>query len=247
MKVIRNCFFWWGVLLCCVLMSVMSAGVAVAQERKVMNRPYIDDRIWHYGFLFGMNYQDVNLVNNGMPYVNNGIAESWYADVATYSPGVSVGVLGELKLNDYLSLRFIPTMYFGDKLVTFTEQSSMVKVEQTLKSTYLAIPIDLKISAPRYNNYRPYIVTGLVPTFDMTVKKGKELLINKTDCMFEIGLGMDLYYPFFKLVPELKFCFGLSDILEPKRTDLKDVSVLKYTNSLKSAQNRMIVLTFYFE
>ena len=81
----------------------------------------------------------------------------------------------------------------------------------------------------------------------MTVKKGKELLINKTDCMFEIGLGMDLYYPFFKLVPELKFCFGLSDILEPKRTDLKDVSVLKYTNSLKSAQNRMIVLTFYFE
>lgn len=228
-------------------MSVMSAGVAVAQERKVMNRPYIDDRIWHYGFLFGMNYQDVNLVNNGMPYVNNGIAESWYADVATYSPGFSVGVLGELKLNDYLSLRFIPTMYFGDKLVTFTEQSSMVKVEQTLKSTYLAIPIDLKISAPRYNNYRPYIVAGLVPTFDMTVKKGKELLIKKTDCMFEIGLGMDLYYPFFKLVPELKFCFGLSDILEPKRTDLKDVSVLKYTNSLKSAQNRMIVLTFYFE
>lgn len=234
-------------MLCCVLMSVMSAGVAVAQERKVMNRPYIDDRIWHYGFLFGMNYQDVNLVNNGMPYVNNGIAESWYADVATYSPGFSVGVLGELKLNDYLSLRFIPTMYFGDKLVTFTEQSSMVKVEQTLKSTYLAIPIDLKISAPRYNNYRPYIVTGLVPTFDMTVKKGKELLVDRTDCMFEIGLGMDLYYPFFKLVPELKFCFGLSDILEPKRTDLKDVSVLKYTNSLKSAQNRMIVLTFYFE
>lgn len=182
-----------------------------------------------------------------MPYVNNGIAESWYADVATYSPGFSVGVLGELKLNDYLSLRFIPTMYFGDKLVTFTEQSSMVKVEQTLKSTYLAVPIDLKISAPRYNNYRPYIVTGLVPTFDMTVKKGKELLINKTDCMFEIGLGMDLYYPFFKLAPELKFCFGLSDILEPERTDLKDVSVLKYTNSLQSAQNRMIVLTFYFE
>lgn len=234
-------------MLCFLLMSVMSVGVAVAQERKVMNRPYIDDRIWHYGFLFGMNYQDVNLVNNGMPYVNNGIAESWYADVATYSPGFSVGVLGELKLNDYLSLRFIPTMYFGDKLVTFTEQSSMVKVEQTLKSTYLAIPIDLKISAPRYNNYRPYIVTGLVPTFDMTVKKGKELLINKTDCMFEIGLGMDLYYPFFKLVPELKFCFGLSDILEPERTDLKDVSVLKYTNSLQSAQNRMIVLTFYFE
>lgn len=218
-----------------------------AQERKVMNRPYIDERIWHYGFSVGLNYQDLNISNSGIPYINNGYAEYWYADVASYSPGFSVGVLGELKLNDYFSLRFIPTMHFGDKLVTFTEKSSMKKVEQTLKSTYIAVPIDLKISAPRYNNYCPYIVTGLVPTFDMTVKKGKELLVNRTDCMFEIGMGMDLYYPFFKLIPELKFCFGLSDILVRKRTDLTDLTVFKYNNSLQSAQNRMIVFTLYFE
>jgi hypothetical protein len=111
----------------------------------------------------------------------------------------------------------------------------------------MAIPFDVKVSAPRFNNYRPYLMAGLVPTVDLTVKKQKEILVKRMDCMFEIGMGMDLYYPFFKLIPELKFCFGLSDILVKDRKDLTDDTLLKYTQSISSIQNRMIVLTLYFE
>ena len=60
-------------------------------------------------------------------------------------------------------------------------------------------------------------------------------------------MGCDFYLPFFKLIPELKFCFGLTDALVKKRNDLTDQNLLKYTQSLESATNRMIVLTFYFE
>ena len=56
-----------------------------------------------------------------------------------------------------------------------------------------------------------------------------------------------LYYPFFKMIPELKFCFGLNNILDRNRTDLKDASLLKYSDALDKAQNGMIVLTLYFE
>lgn len=230
------------------LLLLALPAIVYSQERKVMNRPYIDDRIWHYGFSLGLNYQDMNIINNGYPYITQeGALEYWYADVASYTPGFSVGILGELKLSETMALRIIPTMYFGDKQTLFSEQLSGVKREQIIRSTYIAVPFDVKISAPRYNNYRPYLITGLSPMVDLTVKKQKEMLVKRFDCMFEVGMGMDLYYPFFKLIPELKFCFGLTDILIKNRNDLTDRSLLKYTQSVSSAQNRMIVLTLYFE
>ena len=236
------------VLALLLLAPLSGAGLLHAQERKIQNRPFLDDRVWHYGFLVGFNIQDMRLANNGAAYVNqNHDVEYWYADVPEYTPGFSVGVLGELKANDWLSVRIIPTMHFGDKKVVFKEQRSGKVVEQYVKSTYMSVPFDLKISAARFNNYRPYVVTGLAPTLDLTVKKGKELLVRKTDVMFEVGMGLDLYYPFFKMIPELKFCFGLNNILDKNRTDLKDASLLKYSDALDKAQNSMIVLTLYFE
>ena len=233
-----------------LLVPLFGAGCLFAQERKIQNRPYLDDRVWHYGFLVGFNIQDFDIANKGLPYINSeGRAEYWYADVPEYIPGFSVGILGELKANDWLSVRLIPTMHFGDKKVVFKEQRTGKVTEQYLKSTLLSVPIDLKISAIRFNNYRPYVVVGAAPTFDLTVKKGKELLVKPADLMIEIGMGFDLYYPFFKMIPELKFCFGLKDLLVPgrNRTDLTDDVLLKYTNSLNEVRGRMVTLTLYFE
>ena len=219
-----------------------------AQERKVQNRPYIDMRRWHYGFLFGFHMQDLEFTNNGYLHtLEDGTQESWFTDVAAYSPGFSVGVLGELYLTEYLALRFIPTMHFGDKQVRFREQIGGGVEMQTIKSTYLAVPVDVKYAAQRFNNYRPYVVAGLAPMFDLTVKKQKELLTQRFDLALELGLGCDFYLPFFKLIPELKFCFGLTDLLVKDRSDLIDKNLLKYTQSLDGASSRMVVLTLYFE
>lgn len=220
----------------------------VAQERKVQNRPYIDMRRWHYGFLFGTHVQDLEFTNNGYVHtLEDGTQESWFAEVPGYTPGFSVGVLGELRLTEHFSLRFVPTMYFGDKTVCFREQLGGELERQAVKSTYLSVPVDLKYSAQRFNNYRPYVVAGLAPMLDLTVKHQKALLVHRTDVAFEVGFGCDFYLPFFKLIPELKFCFGLTDVLVKDRRDLTDKNLLKYTQSLSEATNRMVVLTFYFE
>ena len=219
-----------------------------AQERKVQNRPYIDMRRWHYGFLFGIHMQDLEFVNNGYQHtLETGGEESWFTDIPAYSPGFSVGILGELYLTQHLSLRIIPTMHFGDKRVLFYEQYSGKEEEQTIKSTYLSTPINIKYSAQRFNNYRPYVVAGLAPMVDLTVKKQKALLTRRFDAALEVGMGCDLYLPFFKLIPELKFCFGLTDLLVKDRSDLIDKNLLKFTQSLDGASSRMIVMTFYFE
>lgn len=68
------------------------------------------------------------------------------------------------------------------------------------------------------------------------------------DAFLTVGLGCDFYLPFFKLNPEIKFCFGLTDVLRHDRPDLvDDPQTMKITDSLKKVKNNMIVLTFYFE
>ena len=218
--------------------------LAVAQERKVQNKPYIDYRRLHYGFFVGLHAQDMEFVNNGYVTENG---ECWYADIAQYNPGFSVGVLADLRLGTYLSLRALPTMHFGQNSVVFREQNSGEISRQQVKTTYISLPLHLKCSAERFNNYRPYITAGVSPMLNLTVKKQKQLLLKKFDFMVEIGAGCDFYLPYFKLIPELKFSFSLLDVLEKDRSDLLDENYLKYTHSVDKVASKMIVLSFYFE
>lgn len=216
-----------------------------AQTKKLQYRPYIDQRRFHYGFLLGIHTQDLEFRNSGMKDQNSG--EQWYADVDTYSPGFQVGILGELRINTYLALRTTPTLYFGQKRVVFHEQKTHRDSTQNIKSTLVSIPVDLKITPPRFNNYRPYFLVGISPTLDLTAKKNQAVRLTPFDLYMELGVGCDIYLPFFKLIPELKFSFGLLDILQRKRDDLTNNDLLKYSAGLERASSKMISLTFYFE
>ena len=217
---------------------------AVAQERKVQNKPYIDFRRLHYGFFIGTHMQDMEFVNNGFVTENG---ESWFADIATYNPGFSVGVLADLRLNTYMALRAIPTMHFGQNIVRFREQQSGETSKQSVKTTYIAIPVHVKFAAERFNNYRPYVTAGVSPMWNLTVKKQQQLLFRKFDLMIEVGFGCDFYLPFFKLIPELKFSFSPLDVLKKERNDLLDANYLKFTQSVDRVTSKMVTLSLYFE
>jgi hypothetical protein len=117
-----------------------------------------------------------------------------------------------------------------------------------MKNTYLSLPVDLKFSAERWNNYRPYLMAGINPMLNLTSKNQEYLQLKKSDLFLEIGLGCDFYLPFFKLIPELKFCYSLSDALDHGHaSELKDENMRAYTNAVTSGHSKMIVLTFYFE
>lgn len=228
-----------------VLLSALLLSTAIfAQTRKVQNRPYIDQRKFHYGFLAGIHTQDIKFINNGLSTEDG---QTWFADIPEYSPGFTVGVLGEFFLNEYLALRIIPSLYFGDKRVIFRENTTGETTVQNIKSSFISIPVNLKFAAERLNNYRPYIMAGINPVYDLSVRKRQPLLVKPFDCYIEVGLGCDFYLPFFKLIPELKFCFGLSNLVDKKRSDLNDLNMMKYTHSVDKATARMIALTFYFE
>jgi hypothetical protein len=232
--------------------------MAMAQERKVQNKPYTDLRPLHLGILVGMNLQDIELENVGPQSIlqEDGTmkTQTIVCDDDKWNAGFSVGVLADLRLSQHLNLRFTPTMHFGAKHLTFynmtelTAEGRLTEVTQDMKTTYMSFPVDLKFSAERWNNYRPYIIAGVNQLVNLTSKNQDYLQLKRADTMIEVGLGCDLYLPFFKLIPELKFCYSLTNAIDWRHADeLQDTNKRMYANAVTSGQTKMIVLTFYFE
>lgn len=238
---------------CCALLSTTAQ-----MDRKVQNKPYIDLRQLHFGILVGMNLQDAEFENVGpqtrVREDGTTSEELILCDADKWNPGFTVGVLAEWRLSDNFSLRFTPQMHFGAKHLTFLNmkqtdaQGQPFRQTQDLKNTYVSLPLDLKFAAPRWNNHRPYIMAGINPMINLTGGEAHIVRLKRSNTMLEVGIGCDFYLPFFKLIPELKFCFGLGNALDTNHiNELRDDNLKAYAGSVSHAQSKMIVLTFYFE
>lgn len=217
----------------------------MAQQRVVQNKPFIDERPWHYGFHIGLHDQSLKLINNG--FVDPATGAQWMAENDRQNFGFSVGILGDWRITRQVALRVSPGLHFGSKHIGFRNQADGARRSQDLKTTYVAVPVDLKIAAPRFNNYRPYLVGGFSAMYDMTNAKGEMIRTKALQTFVQIGMGCDFYLPFFKLNPELKFYFGLGDVLLHQRAELTNPEQQIFTQSLSNANSGMVVLTFYFE
>jgi len=175
-------------------------------------------------------------------------------DQDRWDAGFTVGVLGELRLNTTFQLRIAPAMYFGTRHITFRNLTDLdangrpTEKMQDLKTAYVSCAFNLIAAAPRFNNHRPYLMLGINPMVNLSGKTDDFFRLKGGDAYLEVGLGCDFYLPFFKLRPELKFMYGLSNCLDTNHSkELRDKSMLMYTNSANEARSKMIALTFYFE
>lgn len=229
-----------------------------AQNRTVENRPYTDLRPFHFGVLVGTHLQDIELVNAGpITYTNaegNEIPSTVTVDQDRWDPGFTVGVLGEFRINQHFQFRIAPAMYFGTRHLTFRNMSQTdingepITEKQELKTAYISSALDLIFAAQRFNNHRPYLMAGVTPMLNLNGSKDDYIKLKKSDVYLEVGMGCDFYLPYFKLRPELKFLFGITDCYDSNHANnIKDKNMLPYTLSAKEAHSKMIVLTFYFE
>lgn len=224
---------------------LVSSHAALAQERTMQHRPYIDMRRFHYGFFVGGHSQSISLTNNALiqPTTNR----QWFAESDRFDWGFQVGVLGEWRLTPHLALRLSPSIFFGNNHIVFRDQPTGEQLIQNMKTSLVTLPIELKVAAPRFNNYRPYVVGGVMPSYDLTRRQQDRLYTKPFNTYITIGAGCDFYLPFFKCIPELKFAFGLRDILERKRPTLIDQSQLIFTESIDRASSSIVMFTLYFE
>jgi len=230
------------------------------------NLPYVDEKLIHFGFSLGFNNMDFGVTESGSTLDMYSKARStsgdpiytligqgvYHASVSTLSPGFSVGLITDLRINRYLNLRFAPTLNFASRELRFSEiGTSGINHGDTIhiSSTPICLPIYLKYSAERKDNYRPYLIWGVGTYYDLSSSDVNPYLqLNKIDFYTEFGVGCDIYFSFFKLCPELKFCIGLgnNNMLNNQPT-LKKPEDMVYTKAISRLTSRMLTLTFNFE
>lgn len=259
-RFLRSAPLFYRVLSASLLCLIMTAEAFAAPRDKLYNRPYADQKLIHLGFSVGAHFQDLSFTHNGFVSPDG---QRWVAEVPSFSPGFCVNVMGDLRLHKYLNLRVSPGMYFGSKTVKMIDYNAVpgqtpgdpedenylpTSATQDIKSAYVVVPLDLKISGDRLGNTRPYVTAGAMASFDVSKKRSDYLMFNPADVYLTVGLGCDFYLPFFKFIPEIKFCFGLTDILRHSRPDLDlDPNTFKMTQSLSKVKSNMVVINFYFE
>lgn len=240
-----------------LLALTFAAGLARAQDRTVQNRPYTDLRPLHFGILVGTHLQDFEFQNVGPQVITNadGTQTEYVitADQDRWDNGFNVGVLAEARLSESFQLRVAPTLYFGTRHVQFHNMDanapdSLVNRSQSLKSVYIGTSVDIIFGAKRAGNHRPYMMMGLSPVINLTNTNHDYVNLKRYDVYLEAGVGCDFYLPFFKLRPELKFMWGLTNCYDSGHArGLQDASMRPYAQSIKKATSKMIALTFYFE
>ena len=231
---------------------------AQSQTRTVQNRPYTDLRPIHFGIVVGANIQDTKFENIGPQTLTlkdgTEIESNVAVDQSNWNPGFNVGVLAEFRMSEHFQFRLAPQMYFGTRDLKFynylkTEETGTPAIEkQSMKTVYVGADLDLIFASKRFNNHRPYVMAGLAPMINLSTKSSDYVQMKKYDIFFEVGIGCDFYLPYFKLRPELKFMYSLTNSLDTDHVNhLKNRNMIMYTNSVNRTRTKLIVLTFYFE
>ena len=240
-----------------LILSIISFQFSVCSAQQGMNRPYIDDKLFHFGFQLGVNFGSFMITDSEVPYTNpiTGATETYHARVSSLMPGFHVGFIADLRMCKYLNLRFTPGMQFMSRTITYkTESGNPVKGSPgtsdkvDIAAIPVYIPLYLKWSAAREANYRPYVIAGGGVSFNVSRDKKKPVMLNPMDYFCEVGFGCDLYLQWFKFCPEITYRIGFANQLSPMDgTREIPVEDYFYTTAISRLTSHCVCLTFNFE
>lgn len=216
----------------------------------VNNLPGYDNKWFHPGFYIAPHFSRFK-VEQSQAYIQNLGTNRGVSVNALNGPGFSVGFVGDARLGDYFNLRFAPGVSFITRQLEFKPAGYTANgaddpkelVDQEIGSTQADFPLLLKFHSERRRNTRVYVVGGVKPSVNVgnRRKDPERNLINadNTDLAIEYGVGLDLFYPFFKFAPELRFSHGLKNLYLPENN--------VYSNSLQSLRSNTVTLYLTFE
>lgn len=245
-----------------ILIFVCAGLTSSAQKLLLKNLTTFDDKRIHFGFSLGINAADFNFDHyytlaenpNFVSETVNGEqlygSEKVRADISTLTPGFTVGIVTNLRLAESFDLRFLPGMSFGERKLVYTIPVQDIndvsnKSYYSIKSTFLDFPLLVKYKSRKMNNQRPYLIAGAALRVDIS-KSGQEDLVRLKpfSSYLEAGVGWDSYLQFFRLSTELKFSFGLNNVLD---NGPKDTQPQVYTNALSRLTSNIFTFSFHFE
>jgi hypothetical protein len=238
--IIRNIFFAF-------LLSICFS--SFAQNARVRNLKAYDQKVLHFGFSVGFNMMDFN-IHQSDNFFN---LDTVYSVENTSSLGFNLGPIVNFRIATYFDVRALILLSFGQRDMHYRIANTDTAYykepfsthDMILESTFIEFPLLLKYKAKRQSNYRPYLIAGFCPKYDLAAqKKIKEeempkIRLNQLDFYYEFGFGIDYYLEYFKLSTEIKFAVGLLNVLKYDGTE--------FTTSIRRMTSNQVTLSFHFE
>ena len=209
-------------------------------------------------YSFGFTFQYVNSYfkidkkpNWRNPYYDPGvgknITDSVNSITSPNSPGFAVGFLARYNLTDFLEVRTTPSLVFADRTVNYTYATPSQNTSKAVQATALDFPLSIKLKSERLLDFRAYMLAGVKYSVAVATKKNlpdinplDAVLRNKSGFgSYEVGLGCDIYFEYFKLSPELKISNSFGNVLMPENHP--------YAVPLNSLSLHTVTLSLIFE
>ncbi len=228
-----------------VLILLSTVSLSVLSQ----NLPNADFKRWQFGFNVGINAFDFGIENSML--VQGG--KIYQAEVSTIMPGLAIGLMGGVRLNDYFNLRLVPTLYLGERTLSYMNDVDDEIFKASIRSTTLSVPLHVKFSSVRVGNVKPYLLAGGGVMFDFTHDKTKPVLLNYTDFFVEFGAGCTFYFEYFRFSPEIRFAIGLTNVKTSWEERIAnpgeylDPEFQPYNDGLSKLTNRVLTVVFNFE
>ena len=231
-----------------ILIFLFSVNIGYSQlftKKKVLNNENFDKPSISWGYFLGLNNYDFNF-----DYKND------LEDIQTEkSFGFNVGLIGNVRINDYLDFRFEPGLVMSKRSLIYDPTNfnetefNPIQHQRDIKSTYIHFPLLLKISTKRVNNIKPYITGGFSAAINLSSKEKSlddnnlgQFRMKKNTFFYELGFGIDFYLEWFKFSPSIRGVFAISDELVPDEDPLSP-----WTSNIEFMKTSGIVLNFTFQ
>ncbi|HHP7240437.1 MAG TPA: outer membrane beta-barrel protein [Cyclobacteriaceae bacterium] len=194
------------------------------QHTKTENLIEYDERFIHYGFVIGghvsrfrIKYSDDFIDPSLNPDFFRRI-DSLHSITPENLGGFKLGFLINLHLLQYLDFRFQPTVGFYENNLIYRFLNGQQEV-QLRDATQVEFPLLFKYKSQRRGNTAMYFIGGVNPQIQVSSKADEDDAVERLESKgfnlaFEMGVGMDIYFPLFKFSPEMRYSFGLSNLLQ---------------------------------
>jgi len=228
-----------------LFISAMLLGMAShAQMQTVKNLNKFDQKKIHFGFLLGINTADFRMQNDLSK------TDSLLSLETRRQSGFNLGIISDLHLHPNLSLRFIPTLSFGERRLEYTflrPDSTTRLVEKPVESTWLDFPLLFKFRSDRLNNFAAYVVAGGRYSLDLASQDDVDqsftddiiVPINRHNYAFEVGFGTDFFLEYFKFSPEFRLVVGTNNLVINDGTP--------FSSPIDVLRSRIFLISFNFE
>ena len=229
----------------CLLIGLLCFSAAYGQINK-SNTNYLDykNKDYYFGISLGFNSSQ-HQVFHSREFIDN---ENFLRAQGAPAGGFNVQGIVNYKIGEFFDIRTLPGFTFATRHIDFETTPNGVQTlppRSTIQSIFVNVPFLVRFKSAPYRDKRAYVVAGINYSFDVasnSMARGADQLIqvDPHDFQLEAGVGMQFFFPYFILSPEIKFSQGINNTLLFNNQ-------IEESTIIEKLLSRVLTFSFHFE